>query len=211
MFSINAGGLRVTGNLNEGVGDAAIGSAAAGQTGLPTVPGALGQLGACMYLSDAEAAGYTNTAKTIPLLYGGWYRYVQLLSTATLAPAAGQLAFWSDPTPGKKIVTTDITVANEGQVAGVILSASWTKGNYWWLYMGGGLVYIKGASTITNKTAGNWATSFQTGPASTVDAYADAGSINTALLVKSGLGVWYDTPTDGGVKRIVMNLLPFMY
>lgn len=206
MNTISAGGLRITGNLNEGIGDATPGSSKLGKFSI--VDGALGQLGACVYIDDNEITQYTNTGGTITALYGGWYRYVQMLSTATAALVAGQLCFWSDPTPGKKIVTTDITAATCGLIAGVILSAAWVKGNYWWIFMGGGLVYVKCKAAVTDTTAGDAAYVTQT-PLPTVDGFADATAAATALTQKTYLGNFYDAPANGALKRIFMNQLPF--
>lgn len=209
MNSLCSGGYRINGNLNEGVGDAGIGTPNAGTTGLPTVDGAYGQLGKAFYIDGSDTPNYTNTSGTLPALYGGYYRYVQMLSTASAAVAAGQLCFWNNPLPtgtNPFSVTTDITVTNQGLVAGIILSPSWTKGNYWWVYAGGGICYVKTKASVTDGTVGNLAISSQT-PAPTVDGIADAGAIATALLAKSILGTWYEATTNGAVKRILMNTL----
>lgn len=203
MISLAAGGYRITGNLNEGIGDAGPGTANAGTTGLPTVDGALGQLGGNLFITQEEAANYTNTAATIPVLYGGFYRYVRMLAGAVAAVAAGQLCFWSDPVNG--VVTTDVTAATIGQAAGVILSTAWVKGNYWWVFSGGGICYVKCAAAVTGTTAGQLAIVTQT-PAPTVDSLADATAVTDAVL-KSQLGTFLDAAANGAIKRIYMNQL----
>lgn len=197
--SLGVGGYRVTGNFNEGIGDAGPGTPKAGT--FAVADGAFAQVGKAFYFDNEEISQYYNAAGTIPALYGGWYLYVKMLAAASAAVAAGQLAFWSDPTTG--VVTTDVTAATIGKVAGVILSASWVKGNYWWIYAGGGLCYVKSAAAVTDTTNGNAAVVTQT-PAATVDGIADATAV-THLLEKSYLGAWFEAPANGALKRIFMN------
>lgn len=202
MNTLATSGYRINGRLNEGVGDAGIGTATAGR--FPSVDGALGQLGMNLFVSTEEAALYTNSAGTLVELYGGFYRYVRMLPAAVAAVAAGQLAFWSDPTVGT--VTTDVTAASIGQVAGVILSSAWVKGNYWWIYSGGGLCYVRCAAAVTGTIAGQLAIVTQT-PAPTVDSLADATAVTDAVL-KSHMGVFYDAAANGALRRIIMRTLP---
>jgi len=104
-----------------------------------------GQLGSYYYLTAMEAQMRFGNA-----LYSGLYQYVQVLSTATAAPAQGVAAFWSSLANMQSyIVTTDASAADESLFAGVFLNAI-TKGNYGWIQVGGiASVLYKAAFTGT--------------------------------------------------------------
>jgi hypothetical protein len=208
MNKLALSGYRFNGNLNEGVGDAIPGGQKAGTiTGAPS-EGAFGQLGNTVYLSQADALAYTNPNGTIPTLYAGFYTYVQMLAGAVAAVAAGQLCFYDTLAHFVAgIVTTDVTATTIGRTAGVILSTNWTKGNYWWIYSGGGLSYVKSAAAVTSAVDGNLATVTAT-PAPTVDGLADATAVTDAVA-KSVVGVWAEAPANGALKRILMNTRSF--
>lgn len=201
MNSFAAAGYMISGNLNEGIGDASPGSPKAGtfaqSSGYPA------QLGNIVYLDNEGANQRTNPSGTITQLYGGFYQYVQLVSTASAAVAAGQLVFFDTVANAANfVVTTDVTAATIGRVAGVILSPSWTKGNYWWIQISG-LVYVKCAATVTDTTDGNLAIVTQT-PAPTVNGVADGTAVTDAVL-KSAIGVWAEAPANGALKRVFFN------
>jgi hypothetical protein len=208
MNTLAASGYRITGHLNEGLGDPYPGSPKAGA--VTGAEGALGQLGAPVYIGTKELVSYTNTAGTIPTLYGGFFQYVQMLTGAVAAVVAGQLCFFASlANATANIVTTDITAATQGNVAGVILSSSWVKGNYWWVYIGGGLTYVKSAAAVTSAVSGNLAVVTAT-PAPTADGLADATAVTDTVL-KSKLGVWAEAPANGALKRIQMDLRANMF
>jgi hypothetical protein len=208
MYSLNAGGVRITGNLNEGVGDAAPGSAAAGQTGLPTVSGAYGQVGASAYISTPELVSYTNTSKSNATLYGGWYKYCKFKTTWSATLAIGQPLFYANYTDMlNHTVTADAAAA--AIFAGFSLNATVTKGNYWWIQTGGIATVLCKTSSVTDGTAGDLAV--QTGQTTaTIDSYADATSLATAGLSKLIRGVFIEVAVADGLKRILMApLSPF--
>lgn len=208
MNAITASGIRINGNLNEGVGDAGIGTATAGQTGLPTVAGAYGQLGANFFMSTAELVGYTNPSGTIATLYGGWFKYCRFKTTWSATLAAGQPMFYADYTDMlNNVVTPDAAAA--AIFAGFNLSASVSKGNYWFIQTGGIATVLCKASSVTDGTAGDLAV--QTGQTTaTIDSYADGTSLATAGLVKLIRGVFIEVAVAGALKRIIMSpLSPF--
>jgi hypothetical protein len=206
MFSINAGGVRITGNLNEGIGDAGIGSAAAGQTGLPTVAGAYGQLGANAFLSTQELVSYTNTTKSIATIYGGWFKYVKFASSWSATMAAGQ-ALWYTDKAGLLANTVSADHAATGILAGFCLAPSVTKGNYWWIQTGGIVNVLCKTSSVTSNLAGDYAF-ITSGTTSTVDALADAGTPSTGLIQKLYIGQTLEALVADAIKLVAVRPLP---
>jgi hypothetical protein len=206
MFAISTGGVRITGNLNEGIGDAGPGTAAAGQSGLPTVAGAYGQVGANVFISTAELVSYTNTAKTNSTLYGGWFKYVLFKATWSATLAIGQMLWYANLTDMfNHTVTADATATSIA--AGVALCSTTTKGNYWWIQTEGP-VYCLARATVTDKTAGNLLVG-TSGTVSTFDGIADATDYpTTALQTKQIYGQWIEAPADGVIKRAYLSPRP---
>lgn len=203
MHSLATAGYRITGNLNEGVGDAVPGSPTAGRTGLPTVEGAYGQLGANVFLTTAELAGYTNTSKTNSTLYGGWYKYVKFKTTWSATLAIGQPLFYADATDFfNNTVTADAAAASV--FAGFALNATTTKGNYWWIQTGG-ITWALCKATVTTTTAFTIAVQTDATTA-TIDSIADATDYYTTALKGGKLfrGQWIDAPANAGLKRMLM-------
>ena len=202
MNALAMSGFRITGNLNEGIGDAAPGSPTAGQSGLPTVEGAVGQVGVNVFFSAADLVNYCNTSKTNNVLGSGWYKYVQFATSWSATLALGQ-ALWYDTVAHMLagIVTADATAVSI--FAGIALYSTTTKGNYWWIQTSG-VCWCIGQATITDKTAGNIL--FVTdGTHSTFDAVADSTDYNTtALKDKLEMGVWLDAPADAALKRALV-------
>lgn len=207
MNALTASGVRITGNLNEGVGDAGIGTSVAGQTGLPTVAGAYGQLGANVFISTPELVNYTNTSKTNATLYGGWFKYVHFKSSWSATLAIGQPLYYVDLAGMlANEVTADCTAA--GIYAGIALNATTTKGNYWWIQTSG-IVYALCKATVTTTTAGDLAVQTD-GTTGTIDSVADATDYFTTALKGGKLvrGQWLDAPANAGLKRMMMLPAP---
>lgn len=203
MNALAQSGFRVTGNLNEGVGDAAPGTPNAGTTGLPTVDGALGQLGVNVFFSTQDLVNYTNTSKTNTTLYGGWYKYVHFKSSWSATLAIGQPLYYVDTTAVlANEVTADCTAA--GIYAGIALNATTTKGNYWWIQVSG-ITWGLCKSTVTTTTAGDLAVQTD-GTTGTIDSVADATDYFTTALKGGKLvrGQWLDAPANAGLKRMLM-------
>lgn len=202
MNALAQGGFRITGNLNEGIGDAAPGTPTAGQSGLPTVEGAYAQVGVNVFFSTQDLVSYTNTAGTIATLYGGWYKYVKFKTTWSATMAAGQPLFYATVADMVlNIVTADATAA--GIFAGYCLAPSVTKGNYWWIQESG-IVTVKCKSTVTTTTAGDIAVQTD-GTTATIDSIADATDYYTTALKggKNFRGQFLDAPANGALKRIL--------
>ena len=201
MNSLAVSGFRITGNLNEGIGDVYPGSPKAGT--IAGAEGALGQLGANVFITTQELVNYTNPSGTIGTLYGGWYKYVKFKTTWSATLAAGQPLFYADYTDMlNQTVTADAAAA--AIFAGFALCATTTKGNYWWIQTGGIATVLCKASSVTDGTAGDLAV--QAGQTTaTIDAYADATSLATAGLSKLIRGVFIEVPVAGALKRILMT------
>ena len=201
MNSLAVSGFRITGNLNEGIGDAYPGSPKAGT--IVGAEGATGQLGANVFITSQELVNYTNPAGTIGTLYGGWYKYVRFKTTWSATLAAGQPLFYADATDMlNQVVTPDAAAA--AIFAGFALCATTTKGNYWWIQTGGIATVLCKASSVTDGTAGDLAV--QSGQTTaTIDSYADATSLATAGLFKLIRGVFIEVAVAGALKRILMT------
>lgn len=119
------------------------------QTGDPTsvneaVPYALGQLGKEVVVTNTSASANPGVGAKV-------FKYVQVDSTATVAPFIGAVAWWSDRDTFK--VTTLAT--NRGQVAGVFCAATPQLGNYGYIQVGGpAIVKFIDAPTAQPTTAG---------------------------------------------------------
>lgn len=201
MNSLGSAGYRITGNLNEGIGDAGIGTAKAGT--FSNVDGALGQLGKNVFLDTQELVQFTNSAGTISTLYGGWYRYVKFKATWSATMAAGQPLFYATVADlVLNTVTPDPTAA--AIFAGYCLAPSVAKGNYWWIQVGG-IATVLCKAAVTTTTAGDIAVQTD-GTTATIDSIADATDYYTTALKGGKLfrGQFLDAPANGALKRILM-------
>lgn len=201
MHGLATAGYRVTGNLNEGIGDAGIGTAKAGT--FSNVDGALGQLGKTVFFETDALVSLTNSAGTISVLYGGYYKYVKFKSTWSATMAAGQPLFYADYTDMlNNTVTPDAAAA--AIFAGFCLAPSVAKGNYWWIQVGGIATVLTKAGSVTSGVAGDLAV--QTGQTTaTIDSYADATALATAGLQKLIRGVFIEVAVHTSLKRILMS------
>jgi hypothetical protein len=150
---------------------------------------------------ESTALSLTSTGT----LYGGVYQYVQFKSGSTAANIRGGVLFWSDI--ANFVVTPDVTLATQGQIAGIGLFAN-TKGNYGYIQVAG-LASILFKSSITKGTpaAGDLVIVDQGGgtPTARGDILADATSITSPIL-KSVLGVAFvDVPSNATVSRVLLT------
>lgn len=204
MQSLGASGYRINGNLNEGVGDAGIGTPTAGT--FPVENGAYGQLGKNLFLDTDDLVNYTNPSGTIATLYGGWFKYVHFKSSWSATLAAGQPLFYAD---AAAVLANEVTAdaAATSIFAGIALSPSTTKGNYWWIQTSG-VVYVKCKATVSDTTAGNLAVLTDLSTA-TIDGIADATDYGTnAGKLKAIVGKFLDAPANGALKRILLTQVP---
>lgn len=205
MNSLGSAGYRISGNLNEGVGDAGIGTSNAGTTGLPTVDGAYGQLGKNVFLDTAELVSFTNSGGTIATLYGGWFKYVKFAPTWSATMAAGQ-ALWYTDKAGMLANTVSADHAATGILAGFALAPSVTKGNYWWIQTGGIINVLCKTSSVTSNIAGDYAF-ITSGTTSTVDALGDAGTPSTGLIQKLYIGQTLEALVADALKLVAVRPL----
>jgi len=164
-----------------------------------------GLVGKIFQVGGAEAAKYSDT--TVSTLSGGFYQYVK----ANTALVKGDIVCWTATGMETFLVTHTNTAALEGLIAGVALGTV-TSGNYCFIQVGfGGLAWVNYRASVTDKTAGNLVLQLTT--TATADAIADA----TGTYISGGtkglkniIGTAYDTPTDGGFKRVFLRL-PFNF
>lgn len=188
----------ITGFLN--TTDDANPSAATSPSGT-IIQGYYGEIGGVLFIDAAGAASLSASGQNT--LYEGEYQYVKFLSTASLAPAVGKFAFWSDRT--NYVVTTDITAANIGKVAGVIIYAN-TKGNWGFIQIAGrATVLFKASITKATPADGDLVIIDQT-PAAVGDVLADATGI-TSLTLKSTVGVAYAVPVGGAASLVDLRFI----
>jgi hypothetical protein len=206
MNALGQSGFRITGNLNEGVGDAGIGTPTAGLAGTAPMEGAYGQLGVNVFMSTLDLASYTNTAKTNSTLYGGWYKYVLFKSTWSATLTLGQALWYANITDMlNNTVTADATATSI--FAGLALNSTTVKGNYWWIQTAG-VGWAIGQATITDKTAGNILV-VTSGTTSTFDGIADATDYDTtSLKLKLYVGQWLEAPADATLKLVYLFTRP---
>ena len=204
MQSLGASGYRINGNLNEGVGDAGIGTPTAGT--FPVENGAYGQLGKNLFLDTDDLVNYTNPSGTIPTLYGGWFKYVHFKSSWSATLAAGQPLFYADATA---VLANEVTAdaAATSIFAGIALSPSTTKGNYWWIQTSG-VVYVKCKATVSDTTSGNLAVLTDLTTA-TIDSIADATDWGSnAGKLKTIVGKFIEAAANGALKRVLLTQVP---
>ncbi len=144
--------IRVTTGYFDTVDDEFCGGGATFNTSL-----APGQLGARVTIGLNAPVNVSLSVNR----YEGTFQYVKTLSTDTVRPALGLLAFWSDRST--YLVTTSDT--NADQIAGVFLN-SITRGNY------GFIKALEGGRTLVNFGANT--------PAAEEVAYAAADGTATA-------------------------------
>ena len=200
--------IRVTAGAINQVNDAVIGMPAA-----PFGPGDsqfAGQLGKRVELGPEDII--YNSA--IGNVYGGVFRYVQLLAGAA-APVVGQLLFWVPALSSNSLYT--VTTAESGSVdaaifvAGICLNNAWTPGNFSYI-QDEGRVPIKFRGTLTDagaigsRTYAAAAGGADLGFADVLDD-ATAATFGTVSLMQGRyLGNAAVAPTNGGLKDVFLKL-----
>lgn len=191
-------GTRIEGYLNT-AGDVHPGGANAQQA-----PGIIGQE---IWLSDNDAFALTNpngttikTTSRATALRNGFYRRVLSKAASTIAPAEGVAAYWDGNVDdlGNYIVTPD---NNGGIILGYYLAAV-TKGYYCWIQTSG-VVWRKFTGTLTKVAASGDMVS-NIAATGLADVLADATAV-TQLSMQNFEGRALDTPTNGGLKRILVQ------
>lgn len=160
-----------------------------------------GQLGIVISLDEADALRLSYT--TTGTLHAGVYMYCQFYLSSTAANAVGGVLFWQSF--ANVVVTPDVTLATQGQIAGIGLMIN-TKGNYGWVQVQGRAgVLMKSSITKATPAAGDLVIVDQGGgtPTARGDVLADATNL-TSVLAKSILGVAAATPV--GATVILVDL-----
>lgn len=161
-----------------------------------------GQLGGVVQHSNATALldSYTTTGT----LYEGEYQLVKLTS----AVSRGELVFW-DTLANNGINDFEVThtVTAPAMFKAGVAVCDGTSGEYAFIQISG-LASCLYRSSVTDATLGNLVIQTSATTA-TVDALADAGSVNTALLFKQVVGIAYALPANSTVARVLLNQAGF--
>lgn len=157
-----------------------------------------GLIGRCWYADDIAAAQCSDTS--VGTLRAGWYAMVQVLLTATQAPARGHACFWlTAANMASYIATSDGGATLDGRMVGVFISAP-TKGNYCIIQLGG-ICTVQYAASV-DATDGDLVSIVTT--SFTFDSFADSGTVNaaggTAPSIKTIKGVALEAPANSALK-----------
>lgn len=175
------------------------------QTGL-----APGQLGNGIWLDDSELL-FNSAVGTV---LGGHFRYVKL-SAAAATPVIGQILFW-DTYANAVDSAFQVTTAESGSVdaamnsAGIVLSAGVTPGNFTFI-QDVGPVFTKFRATLTS--AGAFGSRVfcsasggaDLGFADVIDSGNPTLFSDVSKMMGRYLGIAWDAPTNGGLKRVNVN------
>lgn len=161
------------------------------------------QAGARLIL-DASAAGVQNAATG---LFGGWFQYVQIYASATLAPLKGKAAYWRDFE--NYIVTTDYSAINAGKIAGIILNSAANavaKGNWCWIQTKGKATVLFGTIAAATPADGDLVI-MNTGSVGDIPANQDTTTI-TGLILKQAIGVALGAPVSAAASTVLLRWMP---
>jgi hypothetical protein len=140
-------------------------------------------------------------------LYGGWYQYVQILLTASQAPAVGKAAFWNDYE--NYIVTTDYTANNVGRIAGIIINTAAqpvAKGNWCWIQTKGKAKVLFGTVAKATPADGDLVI-INTGAVGDVPSSGDSATV-TGLMLKQAIGVALSAPVSAAASLVLLRWMP---
>ena len=130
-------------------------------------------------LSSLRGASGVEGATLLNVYAGARLQYVRGLSTSTQVPAAGQLAYVSDP--DNYVVTPDVNASN-GNVAGVYLWTPENKGDTC-LIVTEGYADVKCKTVVTNaSTIGQTLYAESSASVGKVDGQAAATAVTAAIL-----------------------------
>lgn len=201
-----------SGNINK-VNDSVAGGGG-GNIG-PQVGLAPGQLGKILELDDSELI-FDSSVGTV---FGGGFRYVQLSAGSTSNPAVGQIVFWdavANSADNLFVVTTleSGTVPGAQYLAGIVLSSTWTAGNFSVIQCWGP-VFVKFRAVLTHAPAGIGEAVYAAAAGAGADngladclSTADPADFSDVSLFQNRyLGPSIDLPTNGGLKRVSLRRL----
>jgi hypothetical protein len=176
----------------------------------PQVGLAPGQLGKILELDDSELI--FNSA--IGTVKGGGFRYVQLSSDSTANPVPGQIVFWNPNATSADnlyVVTTLESGTTPGAQyrAGIVLSSTWTVGNFS-VIQTWGPTFVQFRAVLTHAPAGIGEAVYAAAAGAGADnGFADCLSTadpadfsDVTLLQNRYLGPSIQLPTNGGLKLV---------
>ena len=140
-------------------------------------------------------------------LYGGWFQYVQIYLSATLAPAGGKAAFWRDFE--NYIVTTDYSATQVGKVAGILINTTAqpvAKGNWCWIQTKGKATVQFGTVAAATPADGDLVI-INTGAVGDVPSSQDTTSV-TGLILKQAIGVALAAPVSNAKSLVLLRWMP---
>ena len=198
-----------TGFINQ-VNDPVIGSQVASPTGASKFAG---QLGKHVWLDDSMVR--FNTAAGFSQVFGGAFQYVRLSASAAV-PVVGQILFWD--TIGNAVDNLyQVTTAESGSAdpamlrAGICLTPNLVVGNFTFIQTWGPTFVKFRAALTTAGAAGSRA--FAAGAGGADLGFADvndgAGAATlatTSQQIGKYIGVCQETPTNGGLKRVYVEI-----
>lgn len=203
--------VRLTTGFIDNINDTVIAGKPAFGTSL-TTSALAGQLGQGFWLDEAALLWNSATPG-----YGGHFRYV-LLSAASSAVVRGQLVFWdvitAPGTAGNMTVTTLETGSTDGamQAAGVVLNSAWSAGKYS-VIQDAGIVYCKFRAALTaagalgsRVFAAAAGAGADNGLCDVIDAAGAAVFSDVSKMIGRYVGVAQEAPTNGGLKRVNLQL-----
>lgn len=186
--------------------------------GMQTAPGGLGvskfsgQLGKEIWWDDSQIR-FNSAVGTV---FGGWFRYVRLAAAAAV-PVIGQILFWdtiANAVDNLFQVTTLETGSTDGAVlvAGITLSKNLTPGNYT-VVQTEGPTFVKFRAALTSAGAAGSRVYAAAAGAGADNGFADvidSGGAPTFADVSRMFGRWIgvaqEAPTNGGLKRVYVNM-----
>lgn len=201
--------VRITNGAINKVNDAVV-----GMPGAPMGPGISkfsGQLGNGWYMDDGQIL-FDSTMGTV---FGGHFRYVRLAAAAA-AVVVGQIVFW-DTVANAANNLFQVTTAESGTTdvamnsAGIVLNSGWSAGNYS-IIQDEGVIFTKFRATLTaagaigSRVFCAAAGGADLGKADVIDSANPALFSDVSKLLGRYLGIAQDAPTNGGLKRVYVNM-----
>ncbi len=140
-------------------------------------------------------------------LYGGWYQYVQIYTSASQEPALGKAVFWYDYE--NYIVTTDYSAVNVGRVAGIIINTATypvDQGEWCWIQTKGKAKVTFGTVAKATPADGDLVI-INTGAVGDVPSSGDSQTV-TGLILKQAIGVALSAPVSDAASLVLLRWMP---
>jgi hypothetical protein len=195
---------RFNGKLNDNLGDAVVGGQiTAAPSGLTISAGQQTMPGDRVILNAVDALIWSNTA--ITTLYGGLYIYVRTLSTSTLAPTRGRLAFWNSAVADSLCQVTPDETGSQGVAlrAGVFVSTM-TRGYAWWIQAAGktNVVFTTPLTGVPSDGCPCYVAADTLGRADVLDGGGNPSFTQVGLMINRYLGIAVGLPAAAGTSLV---------